>query len=189
LHQPGNYQAWISVPKFANDQERKDSTRRVKKELTADASATGSVRLAGTSNFKPKYVDNFPKVAIIDANPGRMTTPEALEALGLVAPPEPAPTVLPLKTSSNHSRPGSERGWPDYERSLMGAPRPDRSSADFFWCMMAARGSSIEETAGKLLEVSPRDQERARLHDESYATITAKNADEEAVRGREQGRG
>ena len=72
---PGNYQAWISVPKFANDQERKDFTRRVKKELAADASATGSVRLAGTSNFKPKYIGNFPKVAIIDAAPGRMTDP------------------------------------------------------------------------------------------------------------------
>jgi hypothetical protein len=39
--------------------------------------------------------------------------------------------------------------------------------ADFFWCMMAAqRGWSIEETAHKLLEVSAKAQERARLHDE-----------------------
>jgi hypothetical protein len=36
---------------------------------------------------------------------------------------------------------------------------PDRSMADFFWCMMAAqRGWSIEETASKLLEVSAKAQ-------------------------------
>jgi hypothetical protein len=54
---------------------------------------------------------------------------------------------------------------------------PDRSLADFLWCMMAAqRGWSIEETANKLMEVSARAQERARLHDEGYALITAQNA-------------
>jgi hypothetical protein len=40
------------------------------------------VRLAGTSNFKAKYAGNSPKVTIMDAVPGRMTTPEALESLG-----------------------------------------------------------------------------------------------------------
>jgi hypothetical protein len=64
---PGNSQAWIAVPSFENDQDRKDFTRRVKKQVTADSSATGSVRLAGTSNVKPKYIGNFPKVAIVDA--------------------------------------------------------------------------------------------------------------------------
>jgi hypothetical protein len=33
--------------------------------------ATGSVRLAGTSNFKAKYAGNFPKVAIVDAAPNK----------------------------------------------------------------------------------------------------------------------
>jgi hypothetical protein len=54
---PGNNQAWIAAPSFAHDQDRKDFTRRVKKQVTADSSATGSVRLAGTSNFK---ADSFP---------------------------------------------------------------------------------------------------------------------------------
>src|ERR1700685_4096513 len=66
---PGNNQAWIAVPSFGNDQDRKNFTRRVKKQVTADSSATGSVRLAGTSNFKVKYIGNFPKVEIIDAVP------------------------------------------------------------------------------------------------------------------------
>ena len=193
---PGNNQPWIAVPSFGNDQDRKDFTRRVKKQLTADSSATGSVRLAGTSNFKPKYIGNFPKVAIIDAVPGRITTPEALEALGLVAPPDPAPNVVRLKTSRNHSRLGSEKGWPDYEACLRGAPPnkegtgPSSSHADFFWCLMAAqRGHSIEEPADKLLEVSARAQERARLHDEGYALIIAQNAAAAAERGRKRGKG
>lgn len=62
--------------------------------------------------------------------------------------------------------------------------------ADFFWCMLAAqRGWGIEETADKLLEVSAKAQERARLHDEGYALITAQNAAAAATRGRQTGRG
>jgi len=188
---PGNHQAWIAVPKFANDQERKDFTRRVKEQVTADSSATGSVRLAGTSNFKTKYIGTYPKVEIIDAAPGLMTTPEALEALGLVAPEDPAPTVLHLKSRPTNTPPQGERTWPDYERCLKGAPRagegggPDRSIADFFWCKMAAqRGHGIGEIADKLLEVSAKAQERARLHDGGYALITALNAVAAAERDR-----
>jgi hypothetical protein len=194
---PGNNQAWIAVPSFASDQERKDFNRRVKKQVTADSSASGSVRLAGTSNFKPKYIGNFPKVAILDTAPGRMMTPEALESLGLVAPPEPytAPTVVHLNPSRKHRRAGTEPEWPDYELCVRKAPRaaeggPDRSKADFFWCMMAAqRGWSIEEIANKLLEVSEKAQEKPRLHDAGYARVTAENAAEAAERGRKRGRG
>jgi hypothetical protein len=119
---PGNNQAWIAVPQFASDQDRKDFTRRVKKQVAADFSATGSVRLAVTSNFKAKYVGNFPKIAIIDAVPGRTTTPEALEALGLVAPEDPAPTVVRFKTPSNQKYLSGECSWPDYERCVKAAP-------------------------------------------------------------------
>jgi DNA primase RepB-like protein len=159
---PGNYQAWIAIPKFASDQERKDFTRRVKKQVSADSSATGSVRLAGTSNF----------------------------------PEDPARTVVRFKTSGNHSRLETGRSWPDYERCLLAAPPasdgdgPSRSHADFTWCMMAAqRGHSIEDIANKLLEVSAKAQERARLHDEGYALVTARNASDAAERGRKRGRG
>lgn len=193
---PGNCQAWLAVPSFASDQERKDFARRVKKQVSADSSATGSVRLAGTSNFKAKYAGNFPKVAIIDAAPGRMTTPEVLESLGLVAPADPEPVVIPFKSSHRQSQLGMKRSWPDYERCVNAAPLakdgdgPDRSKADYFWCKMAAqRGWSIEETAEKLLEVSPKAQERARLHDEGYARVTAENAAVAAVRGQQRGRG
>lgn len=193
---PGNNQAWIAVPKFASDQDRKDFTRRVKKQVAADSSATGSVRLAGTSNFKPKYIGDFPTVAIIEATAGRITTPEALESLGLVAPEDPAPTVVRFQPSGNRKPLSGERSWPDYERCVKAAPPskegqgPDRSMADFFWCLMAAqRGHNIEDIADKLLEVSPKAQERARLHDEGYALITAQNAAAAAERGRKRGRG
>ena len=192
---PGNHQAWIAVPRFGNDQDRKDFTRRVKKQVTADSSATGSVRLAGTSNFKAKYIGNYPQVSIIDAAPGRMTTPEALEALGLVAPEDPAPTVVRLNTSRNASRLGNDRSWPDYEMCVKGAPvakegGPDRSKADFVWCLMAAqRGHSVEDIAARLLEVSSKAQENARRHDEGYARVTAENASAAAERGRKRGRG
>jgi hypothetical protein len=49
--------------------------------------------------------------------------------------------------------------------------------------MASQRGWSIEETATKLLEVSAKAQERARLHDEGYALITAQNAAAAASRG------
>jgi hypothetical protein len=133
---------------------------------------------------------------MIDAAPGRITTPEALESLGLVAPPDPALTVVRLKTSRNHSRLGSDKDGPDYEACVKGAPLnkegtgPDRSMAEFFWCRMAAqRGHGIEETANKLLKVSAKGQERARLHDEGYALITAQNAAAAAERGRKRGSG
>jgi hypothetical protein len=104
--------------------------------------------------------------------------------------------VIPLKTARRQTRSGGERLWPDYQRCLAGAPlskeggSPDRSIADFFWCKLAAQlGWSVEEIADKLFEVSAKAQERARLHDEGYAIITAQNAAEAAMRGRQRGRG
>jgi len=104
--------------------------------------------------------------------------------------------VIPFKTRRKRSRSEGERTWPDYERCLAGAPAskegdgPDRSMADFFWSRLSAqRGWGIEETANKLLEVSPKAQERARLRDEGYAFITAQNAAAAATRGRQTGGG
>jgi hypothetical protein len=100
-----------------------------------------------------------------------MTTPEALETLGLVAPEDITPTVVRLNTSRNSNCLGNERSWPDYERCVKGAPvaregGPDRSKADFTWCMFAAqRGHSVKNIAARLLEVSAEAQENARRHD------------------------
>ncbi len=193
---PGNHQAWVAVSGLTGSEETKRFARRLRKRVGADPSASGATRVAGTTNYKRKYEPHFPTVKILDAAPGRIVTQAQLDSHGLLAPPEPAPAVLLLKTPRKHTTSEGERTWPDYQRCVAGAPPakegdgPDRSMADFFWCMMAAqRGWSIEETASKLLEVSAKAQERARLHDEGYALITAQNAAEAAARGRQKGRG
>lgn len=55
--------------------------------------------------------------------------------------------------------------------------------------MAAQRGWSIEEAAKKLLEVSAKAQERARLRHDGYALITAQNAAAAAERCSQRGRG
>ena len=192
---PGNHQAWVAVSGLKSGEETKDFARRLRKGAGADPSASGATRVAGTANYKRKYEPDFPMVKIIDAAPGRIATPAAIESCGILAPPE-APAVIPLRARRKHSAVEGERTWPDYERCVAGAPPnqegsgPDRSMADFFWCIMAAqRGWSIDEVANKLLEVSARAQERARLHDEGYALITAQNAAAAAARGKQRGRG
>jgi hypothetical protein len=46
-----------------NDAE--DFTRRLKKGVGADVTASGATRVAGTMNYKRKYEPDFPKVAIL----------------------------------------------------------------------------------------------------------------------------
>lgn len=193
---PGNHQAWVGLSDLKNGEETKEFARRLRKGAGADISASGSTRLAGKTNYKRKYEPDFPTVQIVDAAPGRIVNQAQLDSLGLVAPPEPAPAVILLRSRRRHSAAEGERTWPDYQRCVTGAPPnkkgdgPDRSMADFLWCMMAAqRGCSIEETTNKLLEVSARAQERARLRDEGYALITAQNAAAAAMRGRQTVRG
>jgi RepB DNA-primase from phage plasmid len=192
---PGNHQAWIAVSGLTAGEETKEFARRLRKGAGADPSASGATRVAGTVNYKRKYEPDFPTVRIEDATPGRIVSPAELEQRGILAPVEP-PAVIPIKTHRRATKSEGERTWPDYERCVSGAPPskegpgPDRSMADFFWCMMAAqRGWSIEETANKLMEVSSKAQERVRLRDEGYALITAQNAAAAAERGKQRGRG
>ncbi len=195
---PGNHQAWVAVSGLSSGEDAKDFARRLRKGAGADPSASGATRVAGTTNYKRKYEPDFPTVAICDSSPGRIMTTAQLDALGLVAPLEPEKTaaVLPLRPHRVSERGSRQRQWPDYQRCLVGAPPsksgkgPDRSMADYFWCKMAAqRNWSVEEIAVKLVEVSERAQERVRLKDEGYVTITAQNAFDAAVRERPRGRG
>ena len=58
-----------------------------------------------------------------------------------------------------------------------GGKGPDRSMADFTWCMTAIDwGWPIEETAIKLPEFSEKARERVQTGDEGYPLITAQNA-------------
>ena len=99
---PGNFQAWLAVP----GAEDKDFARRVRKGTGADPTASGATRVAGSLNFKDKYAPNFPRVAIHQANPGRLTIAAELERLGLVTEPEAPPRPFPLPPARRHrSRP------------------------------------------------------------------------------------
>jgi len=167
---PGNFQAWVAVKDAPAD-----FGRRLRKGTGADPSASGATRIAGSRNFKAKYAPAFPLVTLTHTAPGRITTPAELETAGLVAPIE-APKQPPPRVS----RPSAERRrWPSYARCIQNAPpvhqgdRPDVSRADFVWCMTAIDwGWSIEATAARLLEESPKAGENG----PNYARMTAEHA-------------
>jgi hypothetical protein len=196
---PGNHQAWVAVSDLSNGEDAKDFARRLRKGAGADPSASGATRVAGTTNYKVKYGPDFPTVAICDSSPGRIMTTAQFDTLSLVALPEPEKTaaVLPLRPRRVSEQASRQRQWPGYQSCLLGALQsksgngPDRSMADYFWCKMAAqRNWSMEEISAKLIEVSERAQERVRLKDEGYVTITAQNASAAAAREKQQrGRG
>lgn len=187
---PGNYQAWVAVSGVPQDKEAfKAFTRRVRKAVGGnDKSASHATRLAGTENFKTKYGPDFPTVSIIEAHPGHVVSKQKLEAMGLLAAPEAESAtseavIKPRKTGPSDYRPRAAKVWPNYAISLAGAPRslsgngPDRSMADFTWCMTAIDwGWSIEDCAAKLPEVSEKARERVQLGDEGYPLLTAQNA-------------
>lgn len=203
---PGNCQAWLAVSGVPDDKEAfKTLMRRVRAAVgvdTNDKSASHATRLAGTENFKTKYGPDFPTVQIVEAHPGRIMSPEQLEQMGLVAAPEPEVAVSAFAVRAGQGRggahhPRSNKVWPDYARSLAGAPPrlqgsgPDRSMADYIWCMTAIDwGWSIEKTAAKLAEVSEKARERVQCGDKGYPEVTAQNAAAAVERNdRKRGRG
>ncbi|MGH9444132.1 MAG: DNA-primase RepB domain-containing protein [Terriglobia bacterium] len=178
---PANYQAWVAVEAGADQ----DFSRRLRKGAGADATASGSTRIAGSLNFKAKYAPAFPRVEIIHANAGNLTSMAALEQAGFVAaredpkPPRPAPERF---TRSGRL---SRKKWPSYAMCVQHAPmthgedRPDLSRADFTWCRTAIEwGWSREATASRLLELS----EKAKENGERYALLTATRAAESVER-------
>jgi RepB DNA-primase from phage plasmid len=165
---PGSYQAWLALP----GSHDKEFARRVRRGAGADDTASGATRVAGSLNYKDKYAPDFPRVTIIEAQPGQTVTAAELEQMGLVAAPDDFAPLPPALSASPYK-------WPSYAETLAGAPRnragdgPDRSKADFVWCMTAISwGYGIEETAARLLVES----QKAREEGKNYADGTAKNA-------------
>jgi hypothetical protein len=124
-------------------------------------------------------------------------TPERLESMGLLAEPEPAKIpVTDINVGYRFQSPSNnERAWPSYEITLSrtrpnkDGSGPDRSLADFNWCLTALTGQkTVEDTVAKLLEVSPRARERAARGDEGYARITVENAAAAVARNYSKGR-
>jgi RepB DNA-primase from phage plasmid len=177
---PGNYQAWLAMP----GEHDWEFARRVRRGTGTDLSASGATKIAGTFNFKDKYAPDFPRVTIRDARPGRLTSPAELARMGLVAPPE---QFRPLSPARPFSR-GTDK-WPSYALCLDKAPRnrdgsgPDRSRADYVWCMIAISwGHGIDDTAAHLMQESS----KAREEGQSYAMHTAGQAAAAVERRRHQ---
>lgn len=167
---PENHQAWIAVR-----ESDADLARRLRRGSGADPSASGATRVAGSLNFKRRYAPSFPMVRVLDAAAKRTVTLAQLEALGLVAAPDPSP-VKPTRRAYQGRGP---KQWPSYERCLQNAPlahrsdRPDVSRADFTFCLLAIDwGWSVADTCARLLEKSS----KARETGESYAWLTARRA-------------
>lgn len=178
---PGNFQAWLAVRGAGDDA---DLRRRVKKATGADQSASGATRVAGTMNFKRKYEPNFPTVAIENSQPGKTVSPAELEALELIAPPEPPRQATVFRNSKGDK-------WPSYEKCLEAAPLnhggdgPDVSRADFTFALIASDwGNPAEQVAARLMEYST----KARENGQHYADLTARKAATiVAARGRRPG--
>jgi hypothetical protein len=164
----GNHQIWVAVPECAPN-----FARLLRQGSGADPSASGAVRLAGSLNFKLQYAPNFPTVRILQATPGCTVTPAELQALGLVAAPEPPSVIHSVRRSQQPKQ------WPSYERCVQLAPpihqgdRADISRADFTFCLLAIDwGWSLEDTYERLLEKSS----KARENGVPYARRTAQRA-------------
>ena len=74
---PGNFQAWVALGSIPD----KDFARRLRKGAGADPTASGATRVAGSLNFKDKYAPEFPRVAIREAQHGRLTLRMSCNAL------------------------------------------------------------------------------------------------------------
>jgi hypothetical protein len=164
---PGNFQAWVAVA----DGDA-DFARQLRKGAGADLTASGATRVSGSLNFKEKYAPAFPRVETVHASPGRVVSRAELDALGVVAPEEKANPAV------THSQRSGSKGWPSYQQCLehpnaQKDGRPDRSKADFTFCVLAIDwGWSVEATADRLMQESGKAQENG----EAYAQRTARAA-------------
>jgi len=163
---PGNYQVWVALGDGGAE-----AARRLRRGLSADAGASGAVRLAGSRNYKPRYAPDFPVVTVVATAPGHTVGTGELPSLGVLAP-----AAAPAAASTPPPR---LRRWPSYERCLRQAPpaasrdRPDVSRADFTFCLLAIDwGWSVEQICGRLLELSV----KAKVRGEPYARLTAQRA-------------
>jgi hypothetical protein len=171
---PKGRQAWVCIEGADN----KDIARRLRKGTGADPSASVSVRIAGSLNYKPDYAPDFPVVTIEEGRPGHKMTKAQLESMGLLAPEEPRPDLSALRCSDTKEH----EGWPDYTRCLEQsiARGHKRTSADFTFCCIAIDlyRHSPEATADRLMELSTKAQENGYLYALGQATRAAEKVAE-----------
>jgi hypothetical protein len=190
------YQAWLAVTDAPKElYAARAFKRRVKRGVGGnDKNATGAVRIAGSLNFKTDYAPNFPMVEMTHIKPGRTVTVAELDQAKLLGEEEKVvqpPPVQPRTSSATYT----PKPWPDYKDALDKAwlksdSTPDRSAADHLFCMwcLQRKCGDIDQVAARLLDVSPKAQERRDRHkDPGYARVTAFNAwrkvEEQRLRG------
>jgi hypothetical protein len=170
---PGNHQAWVAV---ADADE--DFARRLRKGAGADLTASGATRVSGSLNFKEKYAPDFPRVETAYTSPGNVVSRAELEDLGVVVLEA---KVIPAVIRTHRS---AAKGWPSYQQCLVHPKaqkegRPDRSKADYTFCVLAIDwGWSVEETVARLLQESG----KAQAEGERYAMRTVQRAAEAVER-------
>lgn len=166
---PGNHQAWLALESQGKEADL-DLLRRLRRGSHADVHASGSTRIAGSRNFKPKHGPDYPTVALVHVAPDRFTSIAALESLGLVA--EPEPVKKPCREQAYRATTGDR--WPDWEIAIRGAARkpngePDRSDADCRYALacISYYGRAPHEIAARLSSESPRAAEWRAKHGEA----------------------
>ncbi len=156
---PNSFQCWLALPGTASG-ERDAVRERLLLALAptgANGGAYNSLRFPGSRNFKLSHeAIGFPLVRTLTVEMERFVSFAELHEAGLLPP-----VSRPTPPCSNVRRVNSSpTRFPSWERELARVPRksdgqPDRSRADYCWCLMSLRwGWSEREVADKLREVS-----------------------------------
>lgn len=186
-----SYQCWLAL----NKKFTVDETKIIKKIYQADLGATGSCRLAGSTNFKEKYSPNFPTVRVVFSSLYTLADYEELSTQIIqfnarqAAPRRLSAASHKHKKEFNNITPGPKLtrtlAWPFYSKAIQQNDGrrdgwgPDRSRADFAWAIMALKfGHSVEEVAAKLQQISDKAREKSEYEAELYAFNTALRASE-----------
>jgi hypothetical protein len=176
---PGNYQAWLALPKGITEGERvlvRERLLRQLKDTGANGGAFNSVRLPGCLNAKEKYRDaqgHLPRVRVVDVAPSLMVAPSVLETAGLLAAPLPA-KVTSIVTYNNSRIPTSEVDYQYYlSRSGNSDKSFDRSNADICYAMAMLRlGHPRHYIISRINDLS----DKAKGRRDSYAEQTVDRA-------------
>jgi hypothetical protein len=183
---PGNYQIWLALSDEVDLSDKKqkewwkEQWKRLIRKVGGNGGSWGALRWPGTFNNKPERERDGvrPVVRIVRANRGRVTTLAELEDLGLLAPE----IEKPKKVVDIRPRNNTPTQWPSWERELSKSALitsgdrkglPDRSDADFRWCLRALQwGWSEGEVMAELRRVSP----KAAAATDHYIRVTVEKA-------------
>jgi hypothetical protein len=180
---PESYQCWLALPGEAASERDSVRERLLRGIATtgANGGAYNSLRFPGSRNFKSCHESvGFPLVRALTVEMACFVTASELKAADLL-PPVPPP-CSPGSTSRCVDK--SPVRFPSWERELARASRkadgqPDRSRADYCWCLLALRwGWSEQEVKDELRRVSA----KAATAPRHYVETTVKRAVQVAYR-------